>query len=130
MIPRKGSGRTAALVLGLLILLGYVAWIGGQHASGYEGVRAGEDPYLIDYTPFYAASLQVRTEPAAALYDARRRYWSMVSAIKAAFGDTLTRRQLHSAGLPNWMHPPTFILVIAPLATRRCRRRSKGGNAW
>lgn len=114
---RPWHRHPAVFLVGILVFLAYVALVADYHRTNQENVRRGGDPLVTDFLPFYAASLQIRREPAAALYDRTRRYWSMVFALKAAFGDSLTGRQAHSTGAPLWMHPPTFILALAPLAS-------------
>jgi hypothetical protein len=110
------SRRGLAILVGWLAFAAYVGIVVDDHAGGFDAVRRGGKPFYNDFTPFYAASLQVADLPAETLYDVRQRYWAMVAAIEAAYGPGLTPRQSHAAGYPPWMHPPSFVPFIAPLA--------------
>lgn len=108
--------RPFALIAVLwLIVAGYACFVGWKHFEGHARASRGERPLYTDYTPTYAASLLVREQPPANLYDARRMTEAGRLAAHAMY-DGLSEEQARGVGFAPWMYPPTFILLIAPLA--------------
>ncbi|BAL22720.1 glycosyltransferase family 87 protein [Azoarcus sp. KH32C] len=96
-------------------MFGYAVFIGGKFAEGYRDAARGEVPLYTDFTSTYAASLLVREVPAEFVYLPR----SMIAAGKAAahrIYDNIDERQAANVGFAPWMYPPTFILLVIPLA--------------
>lgn len=108
--------RSSALIAVLwLIVAGYAVFIGWKHFEGNARASRGERPLYTDYTPTYAASLLVREQPPANLYDPRRMTEAGRQAAHAMY-DGINEEQARKVGFAPWMYPPTFILLIAPLA--------------
>lgn len=93
----------------------YALFITWTLAAGYRAAARGDMPLYTDFTPTYAASLLVRTQPAENLYIPRFMAAAGRDAARAKYGD-ITPQQAHGVGFAPWMYPPTFILLIAPLA--------------
>ncbi len=108
--------RWAVYGLGCAILCGYLIVVVSVLVGGYESARRGGPPVFTDFTPKYAASLLVQSEPAANLYVPERMFQAEISAAQAAYGGALTDRQARSIGFAPWMYPPVFIVALYPLA--------------
>lgn len=104
------------MLLGWLIFLGYLAAVGHFYLDGYRSAARGESPMFTDFTPIYAASLQLKEEPPVTLYLPRARYAYELQAAQAAYGDRLSPEQAREVGFSAWMHPPIFMLFCLPLA--------------
>lgn len=107
--------RRLAITLLWLTVTGYVAFIAWSYADGYRSAARGEMPLYTDYTPTYAASLLVHEIPAAYLYVPRTMAQAGSFAAHAMYSG-ISEQQAHGVGFAPFMYPPTFILVIAPLA--------------
>ncbi|OGS92304.1 MAG: hypothetical protein A2Z95_01270 [Gallionellales bacterium GWA2_60_18] len=106
----------AALVAVLwLVAAGYAAFVAWAHYDGYAAAARGEMPLYTDYTPTYAASLLLREIPAQYLYVQGAMVEAGRLAAHAMYGG-ITDEQAHGVGFAPFMYPPTFILLIAPLA--------------
>jgi len=114
-LPDSPLAKAVRLVL-WLIFAGYLAYVASMHYGGYAAAARGERPWYTDFTHTYAASLLLRTQPADNLYRDRIFARSMQDAAHVAFGPELTHAQARSINFAPWMYPPTFILVVAPLA--------------
>jgi hypothetical protein len=99
-----------------LVAGSYALFIGWTVAGGYRSAGRGEMPLYTDYTPAYAASLLVREIPAENLYRPRMMTEAGRRAARAIYGEDISDEQAGGVGFAPWMYPPTFILVIAPLA--------------
>lgn len=113
-LPQHSSARMARILL-WLVVAGYALFIGWTLAGGYRAAARGEMPLYTDYTPTYAASLLVSEIPAENLYRPRAMTEAGRRAAHVMYGD-ISERQAGGVGFAPWMYPPTFILVIAPLA--------------
>lgn len=94
---------------------GYAIFIAVAMVQGYRAAARGEMPLYTDFTPTYAASLLVREIPAEYLYLPRPMTEAGRRAAHAMYDDISTE-QARGVGFAPWMYPPTFILLIAPLA--------------
>lgn len=109
-----GKNRLIAAML-WLVVAGYVLFIAWSHVEGYHAAARGEMPLYTDYTPTYAASMLVREIPAEYLYVQRTMAEAGQLAARAMYGD-ISEKQAHGVGFAPFMYPPTFILLLAPLA--------------
>jgi len=91
----------ALLLISLTI---YSAFAGAVVAGARRGVGPGGAPLFYDFAVFYQAGALALKGHAAAAYDDTR----FIAAVQAAFPGSSLR-------LP-WSYPPTFQLVLAPLA--------------
>lgn len=98
-----------------LVIAGYAGFIGWKYIEGHAQASRGERPLYTDYTPTYAASMLVRDMPAENLYNPRRMTEAGRRAARAMYGD-ISDEQARGVGFAPWMYPPTFILLVAPLA--------------
>ncbi|AYH42077.1 glycosyltransferase family 87 protein [Azoarcus sp. DN11] len=108
--------RARLAIAAMWLLAGsYAAFVGWTLADGYRSAADGKMPTYTDYTPTYAASILVREIPAENLY--RPKYMAEAGrrAAVAAYPG-ITAEQARGVGFAPWMYPPTFILLIAPLA--------------
>jgi hypothetical protein len=101
-----------------LIFAGYVAYVASMHVQGYQAAATGGRPWYTDFTQTYASSLLVREAGANYLFGDEPLFAAMIETAKRAFGANLSIHQLAAVeyAFAPWMYPPTFILVIAPLA--------------
>jgi hypothetical protein len=102
----------AALWLVVAAYAGFTAW---KHYEGHLKAARGDRPFFTDYTPTYAASILVAEIPAEYLYMPRAMTEAGREAARRMYGD-LSDEQARRVGFAPWMYPPTFILVVAPLA--------------
>lgn len=109
------STRKALLATLWLIIAGYAGYIAWEYSQGYVRAASGEMPLYTDYTPTYASSLLVREIPAEYLYVQKAMSEANRLAAHAMYDD-ISDRQAHGVGFAPFMYPPTFILLIAPLA--------------
>lgn len=118
MTSRPATSLLSPLVRTLLwvVFAGYVAYVASMHYGGYQAAKNGERPWYTDFTHTYAASLLVQQLPAENLYRDRVFMQSMYAAAEKAFGPDLSWGQVRAINFAPWMYPPTFILVVAPLA--------------
>jgi alpha-1,2-mannosyltransferase len=102
----------AALWLPVVAYAVFATW---TLSGGYRSAARGEMPLYTDYTPRYAASLLLQAAPAEYLYvpDAMRQAGR--EAARAIYPG-ITEQQAAGVGFAPWMFPPTFMLVVAPLA--------------
>lgn len=113
--PNAPRAARALPLLLWLVVGGYALFIGSTVIGGYRAAARGEMPLYTDFAPRYAASLLLREGPAENLYrprlmsDAERRTAHLIYP-------ALSDEQARGVGFAPWMYPPTFILVIAPLA--------------
>lgn len=107
-------GRARALLW--LCFAASAALFAWQYYTDYEAAQQGERPVYTDYTHTYAASLLIRETPPEYLYHPANMTAAMRAATQLAFGGALTPAQEKAVGFSAWMHPPTFILVVLPLA--------------
>lgn len=98
-----------------MVAVAYAAFVGLTLAGGYRAAARGDMPLYIDFTPIYAASILSREIPAENLY--RPRYMAEAER-RAAFAayPGITAEQARGVGFSAWMYPPTFILLVVPLA--------------
>jgi hypothetical protein len=113
-ISRAPSRRW--MLLGLAIFMGYLIAVAVIHVDGWRAAARGETPLLTDFTSLYAASMLVRSQPAADLYRPREMYRASLLAAQAAYDGKLSEFQARTVGLHPWLYPPTFILAAIPLA--------------
>ena len=106
---------TALIAVLWLIVAGYAGFIAWEHYQGHVRAASGEMPLYTDYTPTYAASLLVREIPAEYLYVQKTMTNAGRLAAHAMYPG-ISDRQAHGVGFPPFMYPPTFILLVAPLA--------------
>lgn len=102
--------------LAWLIFCAYLATVAFFYIDGYRSAQRGESPLFTDFTPIYAASLQLQSEPAENLYNPQLRYQAEIAAAQAAYDQRLNPEQAHQVGFSAWMHPPVFMLFSLPLA--------------
>lgn len=95
--------------------MGYAVFIGMKIVDGYRDAARGDTPLFTDFTPTYAASIIARELPAEFIYLARTMNAAGKEAARRIYGD-LTDKQASVVGFAPWMYPPTFILLVIPLA--------------
>lgn len=98
-----------------LVVVGYAIFVGAKIAGGYRDAARGETPLFTDFTPTYAASIVVRELPAEFVYLQRTMVAAGKEAARRIYGD-ITDQQARVVGFAPWMYPPTFILLVIPLA--------------
>lgn len=111
--PPVGVRRLPTLLW--LIAAAYLAFVGWKMADGYRDAARGEVPFFTDYTPTYGASMLVRAVPAEFVYLQRAMSEAGREAARAQYGE-ISDEQAKAVGFSPFMYPPTFILLIAPLA--------------
>ncbi len=99
----------------VVVALVYATVIAVIHIDGRRAAERGEAPLYTDFTTFYAAALQLRTEPAENLYVPERMYQAELAAARATSELPLSEAQLKVIGYAAWMYPPVAILFAAPL---------------
>ena len=114
------SGTTAPLARGffwfsVVVALLYATTIAVIHIDGRRAAERGEAPLYTDFTTFYAAALQLRSEPAENLYVPERMYQAELAAAQATSELPLAEAQLKVIGYAAWMYPPVAMLFAAPL---------------
>jgi hypothetical protein len=97
------------------VVLGYALFVGAKTAAGYRDAARGETPLFTDFITTYAASIVVREVPAEFVYMPRTMVEAGKEAARRAYGD-ITEKQAGVVGFAPWMYPPTFILLVMPLA--------------
>ncbi len=112
---RPPECRAALIVTLWLVVIGYLIFVAFTHVEGRAGAERGETPLFTDYTPTYAASMLVREMSAEYLYDPKSMTLAGRRAAHAMYDD-INDEQARRVGFAPWMYPPTFILLIAPLA--------------
>lgn len=116
--PLSGDPASPSQVLRAvlwLIVACYVVFVGWKLAGGYAAAGRGDAPLYTDYTPTYGASMLLRAVPAEYLYLQSAMSEAGREAARAKYGD-ITPEQAAGVGFSPFMYPPTFILLIAPLA--------------
>jgi len=98
-----------------LVVFGYALFVGAKITDGYRDAARGDTPLFTDFTPTYAASMIVRELPAEFVYMQRTMVAAGKEAARRIYGD-LTDKQAGVVGFAPWMYPPTFILLVLPLA--------------
>lgn len=96
-------------------MLGYAIFVGTKIVGGYRDAARGGTPLFTDFTPTYAASIIVRELPAEFVYMQRTMVAAGKEAARRIYGE-LTDEQAGVVGFAPWMYPPTFILLVLPLA--------------
>lgn len=96
------------------VVLLYATVIVVVHVDGRRDAARGGTPLYTDFTTFYAAALQLRTEPAENLYVPERMYQAELAAARAASDMPLTEVQARAIGYAAWMYPPVAVLLAAP----------------
>jgi len=102
--------------LAWLVFFGYLVTVAFFYVDGYRSAQRGESPLFTDFTPIYAASLQLQREAAENLYNPQARSQAEVDAAQVAYDHRLSPEQAHQVGFSAWMHPPIFMLFSLPLA--------------
>lgn len=105
----------ALRILLWLVVIGYFAFVGAKVAGGYRDAARGDTPLYTDFTPTYAASIIVRELPAEFVYMQRTMIAAGKEAARRIYG-TITDAQAGVVGFAPWMYPPTFVLLVLPLA--------------
>lgn len=109
-------GRQTPILAALwLLVAAYVAVIGWRHVDGYQAAQRGDTPFYIDYTHTYGASLLMREIPAEYVYLPRTMSAASRDAAHAVYGD-IPASLARQIGFSPFMYPPTFMLLVAPLA--------------
>ncbi|MCK9985771.1 MAG: alpha-1,2-mannosyltransferase [Azoarcus sp.] len=98
-----------------MVAVAYAAFIGSTLVDGYRAAARGDVPLYTDYTPTYAASMLVQEIPAENLYRPRFVAEAGRRAAVAAYPG-INSEQARGVGFAPWMYPPTFILLVLPLA--------------
>lgn len=98
-----------------VMVLGYALFISTKIFQGYRDAARGENPLYTDFTPTYAASIIAREVPAEFIYMQRTMVAAGKEAAKSIYGN-ITDAQTRAIGFAPWMYPPSFILLILPLA--------------
>lgn len=98
-----------------MVVIGYALFVGTKVAGGYRDAARGDTPLFTDFTPTYAASIIVRELPAEFVYMQRTMVAAGKEAARRIYGD-LTDKQAGVVGFAPWMYPPTFVLLVLPLA--------------
>lgn len=116
-MPFRDTPSTRSILLAFLwsIVAAYAGFIAWEHYQGHLRAERGEMPLYTDYTPTYAASLLLREIPAEYLYVQKAIIEGGRLAAHAMYPG-ISEKQAHGVGYPPFMYPPTFILLIAPLA--------------
>lgn len=96
-------------------MLGHALFIGAKIAGGYRDAARGDTPLFTDFTPTYAASIILSELPAEFVYMPRTMAAAGKEAARRIYGN-LTEQQAGGVGFAPWMYPPTFILLVLPLA--------------
>lgn len=112
-------GTTAPLAryafwCGVAVALIYAVVIAVVHIDGRREAARGGTPLFTDFTTFYAAALQLRSEPAENLYVPERMYQAELAAARAASDVPLDEGQVRVIGYAPWMYPPLAILLAVP----------------
>lgn len=107
--------RRAVRVLLWLVVLGYALFIGTTVIQGYRDAARGDTPLYTDFTPTYAASIIAREVSAEFVYMQRTMVAAGKEAARRIYGN-ITDAQTQAVGFAPWMYPPTFILLVLPLA--------------
>jgi alpha-1,2-mannosyltransferase len=102
--------------LAWLIVAGYFFTLTYYYIDGYRAAGRGEAPLFTDFTPIYAASLQLQQGPAENLYNHRLRYQAELETAQIAYQNRLSSEQARAVGFSAWMHPPIFMFFVLPLA--------------
>lgn len=105
----------AAITAMWMIAVAYAAFIRSTLVDGYRAAARGDVPLYTDYTPTYAASMLVQEIPAENLYRSRFVAEAGRRAAVAAYPG-INSEQARGVGFAPWMYPPTFILLVVPLA--------------
>nr|WP_248281508.1 glycosyltransferase family 87 protein [Aromatoleum petrolei] len=95
--------------------MGYAIFVGTKIIGGYRDAARGDTPLFTDFTPTYAASIIVRELPAEFVYMPRTMAAAGKEAARRIYGE-LTEQQAGVVGFAPWMYPPSFILLVLPLA--------------
>ncbi|MCB1887168.1 MAG: DUF2029 domain-containing protein [Rhodocyclaceae bacterium] len=110
--------RAARLAMPLLwlVVAGYCAYIGWAYVDGQRAAADGERPLYTDFVSTYAGSLLMRSAPPENVYRPRRMYEAEQAAARAVYDVPLSESQVRAVGFSPWMYPPTFLLMVVPLA--------------
>lgn len=98
-----------------LVALGYLASIAFTQAQYQARANGGFSPSLMEFTPTYGASLQLRDLPAESLYQ-REPVVEYTKRTLMAMYPEMHPIWLDRTGYPPWLYPPHFILLVVPLA--------------
>lgn len=98
----------------IVVAVLYATVIAVIHIDGRRAAANGGAPLYTDFTTFYAAALQLRSEPAENLYVPERMYQAQLAAARASIDQALDERQQRVIGYSAWMYPPLTILLAAP----------------
>jgi hypothetical protein len=102
-------------VLFWLLALASLVFVWQKHAAGYAAAAEGNEPFFNDFTPTYGAALLLAVAPPGALYAARPMRDAGHAAAQAQYG-VLSERQAAAVGYSPWFYPPSFNLILRPLA--------------
>lgn len=86
-----------------------------MYRDGYRDAVAGRDPLYNDFISTYGAALLLRETEAEWLYLPQTMGEVSRRAALAQYGP-LEEKQIRAAGIHPWHYPPTFLLLVAPLA--------------
>lgn len=117
-IPQRADGRPSArwgrrLLWALVVA--YLLIIGFTFAQFHVRAEGGLPPTLMEFTPTYGASLQLRDLPAASLYQ-RAPMVEYTRRTLPAMYPTVNPIWLDRVAYAPWLYPPHFIFLIVPLA--------------
>jgi alpha-1,2-mannosyltransferase len=98
-----------------LVALGYLASIAFTLAQYQARANGGLPPGLMEFTPTYGASLQIRDLPAESLYQ-REPVVEYTKRTLTAMYPEMHPIWLEKTAYPPWLYPPHFILLVVPLA--------------
>lgn len=111
---RTPALRAVRVLLGLVVI-GYIVFVGAKLIDGYRNAARGDTPLYTDFTPTYAASMITRDLPAEFVYMQRTMVAASREAARQTYGN-ISDAQTEVIGFAPWMYPPTFLLLVLPLA--------------
>jgi len=82
----------------------------------YQARPDGGAPMITDFNTFYAISLLMREIPVVNAFDGATMHAYELTAAQAAYGGTLSAKDLAAIPLFPWMYPPLILPLLAPLA--------------
>lgn len=98
-----------------LVAIGYIIVIPYTLAKAYARAESGLKPTILEFTPTFGASLQLRELPAHSLYErdpvleyTKRTLPEMYPRLDPIWRD--------SVRYPPWLYPPHFVFLVVPLA--------------
>lgn len=116
-MPAPPPLRHAQLLRRLLwlVVLGYAVFVAHTLNQGYRSAAAGDKPVYTDFMPTYAGSMILRELPAEFVYLQATMLAAGKEAAQRIYGEVAAEHE-ERIGFAPWMYPPTFSLLVIPLA--------------